>query len=108
MSEMEPGDRAIDSLLRRSMAAPVPGIAPDFDQKVMRELRRSSKPLDRYRRMLLTGYGLVSAVTSVVVMRGQGIDWWAIAAIVLTPVALLATFPLARRARRSTTRPNTA
>ncbi len=75
MTEMEPREAGIDSLLRRSMAAPVPSLPPDFDQRLMREVRRSSQPLDRYRRILLDGYGLVSVVASAVVMRGQGLDW---------------------------------
>jgi len=72
VTEMEPREAGIDSLLRRSMAAPVPSLPPDFDQRLMREVRRSSQPLDRYRRILLTGYGLTSVVASAVVMRGKG------------------------------------
>jgi hypothetical protein len=43
---MEPREARIDSLLRRSMATPVPSLPPDFDQRLMREVRRSSQPLD--------------------------------------------------------------
>ena len=99
MTEMEPREAGIDSLLRRSMAAPVPSLPPDFDQRLMREVRRSSQPLDRYRRFLLTGYGLTSVVTSAVVMRGQGLDWGAISVMILGPLALVA---VARWARRTT------
>ena len=98
MTEMDPRDAGIDSLLRRSLAAPVPSLSPDFDQRLMREVRRSSQPLDRSRRILLTGYGLISVVTSAVVMRGQGLDWGAIALIILGPLAAVAAVPWARRA----------
>jgi len=95
---MEPRDAEIDRLLRRSMAAPIPSLPPDFDQRLMREVRSGSQPRDRYRRILLTGYGVVSVVTSVVVMRGQGLAWGAIAVMILGPLAVAATVPWARRA----------
>ena len=90
MSDMDARDAEMDSLLRRSMAAPVPSLPPDFDQRLMRELLRSSRPLDRYRRILLTGYGLTSVVASAVVMRGQGLNWGAISVMTLGPLALVA------------------
>ena len=98
MTEMEPREAEIDSLLRRSMAAPVPSLPPDFDQRLMREVSRSSQPLDRYRRILLIGYGLISVVTSAVVMRGQGRDWGAISAMILGSLFLVAAARWARRA----------
>jgi hypothetical protein len=101
---MEPRETGIDSLLRRSMAAAVPSLPPDFDQRLMRELRQSSQPLGRYRRNLLTCYGLISVVTSAVVMRGQGLDWGAIAVLILGPLALVATVRWARRAIHTTMR----
>ena len=110
MAEMEPREAEIDSLLRRSLAAPVPSLPPDFEQRLMRELRQSSQPLAldatgrRYRRILLTGYGLTSVVTSAVVMRGQGLDWGAIALLVLGPLVLVATVSWARRATHTTMR----
>ena len=90
MTEMEPIETGIDRLLRRSMAAPVPTLPPDFDQRVMRELGQSSKGLDRYGRILLTGYGLTSIVASAVIMRGQGLGWAAIVVMILGPLALVA------------------
>ena len=104
MSEMEPREAGIDSLLRRSMAAPVPGLPPDFDQRFMRELRQSSPVLDRYRRILLICYGLLSAVTSAAVMRGQGLGWGATAVTILGPLALIAAVPWVRRATQATVR----
>ena len=98
MTEMEPREAEIDNLLRRFMAAPVPGLPPDFEQRLMRAVRRGSQPLDRYRRILLTGYGLTSAVTSAVVMRGQGLGWGAISVMILGPLALVAAARWARRA----------
>lgn len=90
MTEMEPREDGIDRLLRRSMAAPIPGLPPDFDQRLMREVERRSQPLDRYHRMLLAGYGLVSVAVSAVIMRGQGLDWGTTAGMILAPLALLA------------------
>ena len=46
--------------------------------------------LGRYGRIVLTFYGLISVVVSAVVMRGQGLDWGAIAAMILGPLALVA------------------
>ena len=104
MTEMEPREAAIDRLLRRSMAGHAPNLPPDFDQRLMREVRRSSQPLDRYRRILLTGYGLLSVVVSAVVMRGQGLDWGVIAGMIIAPLALVAAARSAWRANRTTTR----
>jgi hypothetical protein len=94
-------DNQMDGLLRRSMATPVPSLPPDFDQRLVRELREQrdgAQPFDRYRRILLTGYGLTSVVASSVVMRGQGLDWGAISVVLLAPLALVAASSLARRA----------
>lgn len=98
MSEMEPREAEIDSLLRRSMAAPVPRLPPDFNQILSREVRRRSERPHRYGRILLAGYGLMSAAASIVVMRGQGLSWGAIAAMTLGPLAML---DVARRLRRN-------
>ena len=97
MSEMEPREAGIDSLLRRSLAAPVPSLPPDFDQRLMREVRRGSRPLHRYGRILLTGYGLISALTCGIVVRGHGLDWGAIAVTILGPLALVAAARWTRR-----------
>ena len=99
--QTEPREGEIDRLLRCSMAAPVPSLPADFDQRLIRELRRGLQPFDRYRRLLLTGYGLTSAVTSAVVMRGQGLDWGAISLMILGPLALLAAVCWARREART-------
>jgi len=99
VTEMEPRETRIDSLLRRSMAAPIPSLPQDFDQRLMRELRRSSQPLDRYRWIVLTGYGLTSVVASAVVMRGQGLEWGGIALMTLGPLALVAAAGVALRER---------
>lgn len=94
----------MDSLLRRSMAAPIPNLSPDFDQRLLREARRSSQALSRYGQILFTGYGLLSAVASAVVMRVQGLGWPAIAMTMLGSVALLATPRLFRRPSSATAR----
>jgi hypothetical protein len=104
VTEMGPHEAGIDSLLRRSLVAPVPTLPPDFDQRLMRELRQGSQVPDQYRRILLAGYGLISVVTSAVVMRGQGLDWRTIAVMTLGPLALVATVPLARRATQTSMR----
>jgi hypothetical protein len=103
---MEPREAGIDSLLRRSLAAPVPSLPPDFDQRLLRGLRHGSQVLDRYRRILLTGYVLISVVACAVVMRGQGLGWGAIAVLILAPLALVAIVPWARRVTPTTMRPS--
>jgi len=87
----------MDSLLRRSMAAPIPNLPPDFDQRLLRAVRRGSQPLGRYGQVLLTGYGLLSAAASAVVMRVEGLGWQAIAVMILAPLALVAMIRLVRR-----------
>ena len=104
MTEMDPRDEGIAALLRRSMAAPVPVLPPEFEQRVMRGLRGDSGMLPRYRKNLLAAYGVVSVVTSAVAMRGQGLDWVTIASAILVPLAAIATIALMRRRRRIATR----
>jgi hypothetical protein len=86
---MEPREAGIDHLLRRSLAAPIPSLPPDFDKRLLREVSRGSQPLDRYRRIVVTGYGLTSVVVSALVMRGHGLDWGAIAVMIIGPPALV-------------------
>jgi len=100
---MEPREAGIDGLLRRSMAARIPELSPDFDERIMRRVtrkaRRGSLSLDRYGRLLLTGYGVVSVATCAVIMRSQGLGWWAIASAALVPLVLaLAAGPIWRAA----------
>lgn len=87
----------MDNLLRRSMAAPVPRLSPDFHQVLSRRLRQRSQPVNQFGRILLGGYGGVSAVVSFVVMRGQGLGWVAIA---VTMLGVVATLEVARRLGR--------
>jgi anti-sigma factor RsiW len=97
MSDMDQREAEMDSLLRRSMSAPVPHLSADFHQALSRELRRRSQPASQFGRILLTGYGGVSAVVSIVVMRGQGLGWGVIAVMTL---GSLVTLELARRLQR--------
>ena len=97
-TEIDPSEAGIDNLLRSSMAAAVPSLPSDFDQRLMREVRRTSQPLDRYRRILLISYGLVSVLASAVVMRGQGLAWGPIAGMILVPLAAVAAAHSARLA----------
>jgi len=101
VTEMEPREPGIDSLLRRSMDAPVPSLPPDFEQRLMRGLPQNSQALDRYRRILLACSALVSVATSAVVMRGQGLEWGAVTVLILAPLALLATVPRILRGKAS-------
>ncbi len=95
---MDPREAEIDSLLRRSLAAPVPSLPPDFDQVLSREVRRRSQGPDRYGQILLAGYGVMSVAVCMVLMRGQGLGWGVIAAMTLGPLAMLEA---ARRLRRT-------
>lgn len=96
MSDLDPRQVEMDGFLRRSMSLPVPRLSQDFHQRLSRALRRRSGPPHPFGRILLAGYGGVSVVTSMVVMRGQGLGWAAIAVMTLGPLALL---ELARRLR---------
>jgi hypothetical protein len=97
MSELEPRETEIDSLLRHSMSAPIPSLSADFEQNLLLEVNRRSQPLNRYGRVLLTGYALLSAVSSAVIMRGQGLEWGATAGMILVPLALIAVASVLRR-----------
>jgi hypothetical protein len=97
MSEMDSREAEIDSLLRRSLGAPVQRLPGDFDQVLLRKMRRRSEGPNRYGRILLAGYGVMSAAVSVVVMRGQELSWWFIAAMTLGSLAVIEA---ARRLRR--------
>ena len=100
MTEMDPRQDRIDNLLRTTLAAPVPSLPQDFDRRLMDKLDQSSQGLDRFRRILLAGYGLVSMVTCAVVMRGEGLEWATIAVTILAPVVSVVTVSLARHALR--------
>ena len=97
MTEMEPYEAGIDRLLRRSMDGPAPTLSSDFEERLMRKVGQESAGLDRYGRMVLTGYGLASIVVSGVVMRAQGLGWGTIAVTILGPLALVAAAPWVRR-----------
>jgi len=96
MPEMDGRQTEMDRALRRSLTAPVPRLSPDFHERLSREMRRRSGPPHPFGPVLLTAYGAVSALTSIVVMRGQGLGWGTIAAMTL---GSLATLELARRLR---------
>ena len=98
---MEPEEIEVDALLRRSMTAPAPALAPDFEKRVLRAARRDSELLGRYRWMFLAGYGTVSAVTSLVAMRSAGLSWLPIVEI-LVPLALVVAGYAARRTQHTT------
>ena len=84
----------MDALLRRKLAGPVPKLSPDFQHNLSRELKRRSSGPNRFSRILLAVYGALSAVTSIIVMRGQGLGWLPITVISMTA---LATLEIARR-----------
>ena len=102
--QMPPNEVGIDRLLRRSMAVPIPTLSKDFDQRLMREVRRGSRPLDQYRRILLAAYGVVSVVVSAMVMRGQRLDWGVVSGTIVASLALVAITRLAWRATDTTLR----
>ena len=92
MNEMDPREAEMDRLLRRSLAAPVPDLPADFDQRLLRKVRGGPGRLDRYDRWLLIGYSLVSVLACTVIMRGAGLDWGAIAGMTIAPLALVGAF----------------
>lgn len=97
MTEPDPRDIALHRLLRRAYRQPVPTLPPDFDRRVMRALRPPT--LHRYGRLLLTAYGLVSALTCAVLQRSQGLSWAYVGVTLLAPLA--ATSALWWRLQRS-------
>jgi hypothetical protein len=97
MSDMDRRQSEMDGLLRRSLAGPVPRLSADFQGVLSRELGRRSRPPKTFSRILFASYGGVSVVTSIVVMRGQGLGWAAIAVITLGALGML---EVARRLRR--------
>ena len=90
----------MDDLLRRSMSAPVPRLSADFGERLSAEICRRSEPRKRFSRILLAGYGAVSALASVVVMRGQGLGWGAIAVMTIGPLGVIEVVRRARGYRR--------
>jgi hypothetical protein len=101
---MSPEEAEMDRLLRRSLAAPVPSLRPDFDQRFRRELRQGSRTTELYGRWILPCYGLLSVVTSAVVMRGEGLGWGSVSMMILGPLALVAAVPWVRSANHRTMR----
>ena len=89
MTEIESNQHDIDSLLRRSMAAPVPRLAADFDERVLRTVRRGSRPLGRYRQAVITAYCVVSVVVCTVLMRGEGLGWGTVVGTTFGPLMLV-------------------
>jgi hypothetical protein len=89
MSDPDPRDALMDNLLRRSMAGPVPRPSPDLEKRVSRAVRRRARPSPTITRNLLAGYVVVSALTSVIVMRGQGLGWGMVAVMTLSPLFVL-------------------
>jgi hypothetical protein len=89
MSELDERQAGIDDLLRRSMSAPVPRLSEGFPKRLSRELRLRSRPPHPFGRILLKAYVVVSVATSILVMRGQGLSFGAIAVTTLGPLALL-------------------
>src|SRR5579871_3294531 len=98
---MEPREDGIDGLLRRSLGAPQPNLSPDFDRRVMRKLYEPSPLRERYRWTLLAGYGLTSVLTCTVLMRDEGLNWGAIAVMMLVSATLFAVVSKTMPARRA-------
>lgn len=91
MTELEPHGDGIESMLRRSMAAPEPKISPDFEKRLMCEVERRVNPLGRNGWLLLGGYGIVSVATCVAVMMSQRLSGWMTTGMILGPIVLTAT-----------------
>jgi hypothetical protein len=94
MSDIDPRQTNIDQLLRRTLAAPVPRLSPNFDRALLRKLHRRTQPPSRFSRVLLTSYGVVSGAVCALLMHGQGLGYLPIA---VTTLGSLATLELVRR-----------
>ena len=79
VNEMDSREAGIDRLFRQFDGRACPKPAAGLRPRVMRKVRRSSEPLDRYRQILLAGYVLISVLVSAVIMRSQGLGWGPIA-----------------------------
>ena len=102
-TELDRRQVGMDLLLRRTMAAPIPALPSNFDQRVMRRVRRASGA-NRYHRHLLAIYTLFSVAVCATLMRGQGLSWAATAAMILAPLALVAAVNAGRNATKTTAR----
>ncbi len=100
MNEMEPWEEDIEILLRHSMSSAAPDLSQDFEIALMTKLDLATKRLDKFRRVMICGYILVSALASVVIMRGEGLHWAAIGALLLGPATLLSLIPSLLRLSR--------
>lgn len=89
MPDPDPRDLEMDDLLRRSMAAPIPRPSPGLQKRVSRALRLRALPSPAVTRALLAGYVAVSGLTSVIVMRGQGLGWGTIATMTLSSLLVM-------------------
>jgi len=99
MSDMDPREFEIDHLLQRSMAAPVPDLSQDFEQRLADEIQRRSQPIGPRGRIVLIGYGMISLGVSVWVMRDQGLGLPEAAAVIGIMLALMGAISLALRSR---------
>jgi len=102
VTEIDPHQNKIDSTLRHAMAASIPSLPSDFERRVLRHVRSSSKARSSYRQTLLIGYALASMLASAVVMRSQGLGWATIAGMTLAPLILAAVVRGAWRATHRT------
>jgi hypothetical protein len=93
----------IDLLLRHTMAAPIPTLPSNFDQYLMRSVRRASGA-NLYHRNLLAIYTLFSVAVCAALMRGQGLGWVATVAMILVPLALVTAVSHLRNAMKTTSR----
>lgn len=89
----------MDELLRRSMSAPVPRLSADFEPRLARALQRRAAPPHPFGQRLLSSYAAVSALVSVVVMQGQGLEGTVIASTMIGATLVLAI--VARRVHGS-------
>jgi hypothetical protein len=93
MPEPDSRQDLMDGLLRRSLAAPPPRLSADCHARLSHKLRRRSERRS-FGPILLGAYGVVSLLVSLVVMRGQGLDW---APIVATTLGALTVAAATRR-----------
>ncbi len=96
MSEIEPQE--IDTMLRRSFAANVPTLSNDFDERLLVEVHRLSRPLDKFGKRMIFGYALIATIVSAVMMSDQGLAAQTILACIAGPLSLTAIGAVVGRA----------
>ena len=79
---------SMDRLLRQALSTPVPALSPDFDRRVLKQVR--PRRLSRASIFTLAAYTMVALAISVSTMRHTEIGWPFIVVSVMVPILVVA------------------